>query len=122
MRTIIAGSRGIKDYYIVSTILDNFPDKHQITEVILGGARGVDQLAEIWANENNIPTRVFKANWKEYKKSAGVIRNKEMAKNADMLIAIWDGESKGTANMIKVAKECGLIIHIAIPKYKISDY
>ena len=77
----------------------------EITEVVSGKARGVDTLGEWWAKsgEKDIPIQSFPADWKKFKKAAGYIRNAEMAKYADALIAIWDGESRGTFNMIEEA-------------------
>lgn len=54
---------------------------------------------------------IFPANWAEFGKYAGYIRNYDMGKNADMLIAFWDGKSKGTSHMIDIAERLNLIIH-----------
>ena len=80
----------------------------EITEVVSGGARGVDKLGEIWAVKNDIPIRLFPANWKEHGRSAGYIRNKEMANYADALIALWDGKSAGTRHMVDLAIKADL--------------
>ena len=110
MKTIIAGSRGVTHAEIVekAILLSQF----DITEVVSGTARGVDQLGEAWAEKNHIPIRRFPADWDTFGKSAGMIRNKQMAEYADALIAIWDGESKGTLNMIHVANRLGLKVYI----------
>ena len=63
--------------------------------------------------------RTFPANWAEFGKGAGLIRNKKMAKYADALIAFWDGKSKGTKNMIQQAEEFGLKIRIY--RYDINE-
>ena len=113
MRTIIAGSRGITSLPLITEIIEssNIP----ITEVICGGARGVDSLGRKWAgNGNRIPVKLFTPKWDEFGKSAGYRRNLEMADNADALIAIWDGESRGTNHMINIAKERGLKVAVAI--------
>ena len=60
---------------------------------------------EIYAKENNIPIKFFPALWDQYGKSAGMIRNKQMAEYGDFLLAFWDGKSHGTKNMIKTMKE-----------------
>ena len=57
-----------------------------------------------WAIENGIPIKEFPANWQEFGRAAGPIRNGEMADYADALIAIWDGRSRGTADMISRMK------------------
>lgn len=83
-----------------------------ITQVVSGMARGVDSLAVRWASANNIPVMPFPANWDEYKKAAGPIRNKQMADYADELLAVWDGESRGTKNMIDQMNSLGKPISI----------
>ena len=101
MRVIVSGSRSITNYDLV---------KHQIelsgfhiTELVCGGANGVDKFGEKFAKEKNIKIKYFLPDWHKYGKAAGPIRNEEMAKYADFLIAIWDGKSRGTKNMIDLA-------------------
>ena len=103
MRVIVAGSRTITDYNRVAQVLDDSP--FDITVLIQGGARGVDKLAAEWAKNNDIPCEEISANWKKYGKKAGFMRNLEMAEHADALIAIWDGKSKGTKNMMNIAEK-----------------
>jgi hypothetical protein len=74
----------------------------QVTEIVSGGARGVDRLGERYARKRGLPCKVFPAQWAKYGKSAGPIRNAEMAKYTDYGVAVWDGVSRGTANMIKL--------------------
>lgn len=116
MRIIIAGSRTITDYNLVKKIIENNLLKVNECEepfsFILGGARGVDKLAERWAIANNIGYSVLEAQWDLYGKKAGYLRNVTMAKDADALIAIWDGWSKGTKHMINIAKEKGLKVYV----------
>jgi len=110
MRTIIAGSRGVSDYNIIVNAIKN--SNFNIEEVISGNARGVDKLGEKWAIENNIKLKIFPANWNKFGKSAGYIRNVEMADYANSLIAIWDGKSKGTKMMIAQGKVKGLKVFV----------
>lgn len=110
MRVIIAGSRGITDYQeVLNAVLES---NFEITKVISGGARGVDRLGERFARENKIPLHIYMPDWIGLGKSAGYIRNKEMADNADALICLWDGESKGSKHMIDIANSKGLHVHI----------
>jgi hypothetical protein len=99
MKVIIAGSRGIHDFQLVRVGIRQ--SGFDITEVVSGTARGVDQMGERWAVDNNVPIKKFPANWAEHGKSAGVRRNLEMARYADALLAVWDQSSNGTRNMIK---------------------
>lgn len=103
MKVIIAGSRTITDYKEVELAIKE--SGFDITEIISGCAKGVDTLGEIFAINNNIKLTKFPAYWEKYGKAAGFIRNAEMAKYGEMLIAIYVGESKGTLNMIKQMKK-----------------
>lgn len=112
MRTVVAGSRGITDYGMVRHILDESP--WYIAQVVSGGAQGVDRLAEGWAKDKGLPVERFPADWEQFGKSAGVRRNVEMAKSSHALIAIWDGESRGTRHMIDAALDRGLRIYVQV--------
>lgn len=79
-----------------------------LTEIVSGGARGVDRLGERWAKRQGISLRKFTADWAEYGKKAGILRNITMAEYADALIAFWDGRSRGTKHMISEAKRRGM--------------
>lgn len=113
MRVIIAGGRNFTDYEKLerecSQIL--FPPDEPI-EIVSGCARGADELGIRFAKATKIPVKMFPANWTMYGRSAGHRRNAEMANYAKedggMLIAFWDGKSKGTENMINLAKFQGL--------------
>lgn len=71
--------------------------------IISGGARGVDRIAEEAALRRGLDCVVFPANWEEYGKSAGYLRNAEIVDSADRVVAFWDGESKGTKHTINLA-------------------
>lgn len=113
MKTIIAGSRSINDLRLVEGVIER--SGFNITEVVCGGAPGVDSLGRKWAgNGNIIPVKMFPADWNGFGPAAGAIRNTEMAEYADALIAIWDGVSPGTQHMLKAAKKLGLKIYYEI--------
>lgn len=79
-----------------------------ITLIISGGARGVDTIAKQIADESGVPFKEYPANWVKYGRyRAGRIRNSEMANDADIVIAVWDGESNGTQHMIKESMDRG---------------
>ncbi len=111
MRVIIAGSRTITNLATVEAAIKASGWRGSIAEVVSGGARGVDTLAEAWAAERGIAITRFPADWRTHGRAAGPMRNREMAEYADALIAVWDGESRGTANMIEEARKRGLPIH-----------
>lgn len=83
-----------------------------ITEVVSGHSGNVDLLGEQWARGVNLPITVFKASWQEFGSSAGPRRNRQMAAYAEALIAIWDGKSRGTLNMIKEATKKELTVYV----------
>lgn len=118
MRTIIAGCRTAtdpKDLRTALTYCGWVP-----TVVISGTARGADRLGEDWALKNKVPIEKFPADWDEHGKSAGHIRNAEMAETAEALIALWDGVSPGTKSMIEIAKrkKLKLFVQLISPKGK----
>jgi hypothetical protein len=110
MRTIIAGSRGITNADTVALAVEE--SNFNPSVVISGTARGIDQLGEEWATVHNIPIERYPADWKLYGRAAGHIRNEVMASGAEALVAIWDGESKGTKNMIGLAQKHKLKVFI----------
>ena len=114
MRVIIAGSRNINDYNIVQEAIQKSGFK--ISTVVSGGAKGVDKLGEKYALDNNLKIDQYIPDWrpngKDVDRSAGYKRNIEMAKNADALIAIWDGESRGTKHMIIEGTKIGLNVYV----------
>ena len=101
MKYAVIGSRDFNNY----AVLENELDKHQISKIVSGGAKGADQLAERYAQEKSILIQIFKPDWTKYGKSAGVIRNKEIISNCDAVIAFWDGKSKGTKSSIDFANK-----------------
>lgn len=114
-RVIIAGTRSFNDYELLRTSCNNLLSEKQRTHtvvVISGTARGADQMGERYARERGFQLRRFPADWEQHGKSAGHIRNAKMADNADALIAFWDGQSRGTKNMIDNARRKGLAIRI----------
>lgn len=110
MKTIIAGSRNISDPAVLQAAID--ASGFVITEVVWGMAKGVDTLAYEWAKAHHIRAYGYPALWVTHGRAAGPIRNQEMADAGEALIAIWDGKSRGTADMIKRAKAKGLPVYV----------
>ena len=113
MKVIIAGGRDFTNVTVMATTLNNLQDVDHVIEIekltlICGMARGADLTAYKLFNEAGLPIKMYPADWDQYGKSAGYIRNKQMADVADMLIAFWDGESRGTAHMIATARKLKL--------------
>lgn len=109
MRLIIAGTRTFTDYpFLVKAVDHAIPLLFQkllyllpTIEVVSGKARGVDTLGELLAASRGWLVHAFPANWEKYGARAGNKRNKEMGKFADALVAVWNGKSPGTKNMIE---------------------
>lgn len=108
LRIIIAGSRDFDDYELLKRLCNTIIGNNEYVEIVSGGARGADKLGEKYASEKGYKIVKFPADWDKHGKSAGYIRNRLMGEYSDMLIAFWDGKSKGTLNMISIAKELNL--------------
>lgn len=111
MKIIIAGSRDFNDYETLKKVCDFMLSRQDEIEIVSGGARGADKLGESYAKEKGYPIKQFPADWSKGK-GAGYIRNEDMARYGDALIAFWDGESKGTEHMINLAKKHGLKVKV----------
>lgn len=111
MKLLIAGSRSYPEtpemirlmLIMTASIFEN----NEVTEIISGGAKGIDKLAEKLASIKGIPFREFPADWLIYGKAAGPIRNKQMVEYCDRAIIVWDNISKGTKSTIDLLKGSG---------------
>lgn len=112
IKVIIAGGRNFDDFNRLCQVCDEFLQDQNNIEIVSGAYKGADLLGERYAAERNYPIKQFPADWRRYGKSAGLKRNTEMAAYADILIAFWDGESKGTKNMIVLATQAGLNVKV----------
>ena len=112
MKVIIAGSRSITDEQELFKALKQHP--LDITEVVSGGAAGVDSLGETHAKCLGLELTVFKAKWDLWGRKAGIIRNLDMANYADALLAVWDGKSRGTKHMIETMEKLGKPVYVYI--------
>ena len=105
MKLIIAGSPTFTDYQRLCQVLAL--DRHRITQVLTGGARGAERLGYRWAWKHTIRHQLFRAEWERFGKSAGVRRNHEMAQAGDMLVAFHVNNSPGTAHMVQCMRQRG---------------
>jgi predicted Rossmann fold nucleotide-binding protein DprA/Smf involved in DNA uptake len=101
MRYGIVGSREFTDYSIVQKVLDEH--NIYIVEIVSGGARGADSLAARYAEENAIVLVEFLPDYDKYGKKAPFVRNKLIVDNSDIIIAFWNGISRGTKHSIDYA-------------------
>ena len=112
MKVIIAGSRGFLDYNKLCSVCDSLLKDYKDIEIVSGTANGADKLGEKYARTRGYLIKRFPADWDTYGKSAGYVRNREMAKYADFLIAFWNGDSVGTKHMINSAKYFKLEVEV----------
>ena len=114
-RVAVIGSRSISsydDYETVRAKLDFFLGKLEGLEIVSGGAKGLDKLAEKYAEERGFKMKVFLPDYETYSgKVAPLKRNHQIVEYADMLVAFTTG-SNGTAYTIKLAEKKGIPIRI----------
>ena len=108
MKLAVIGSRKLKGIKIEEYIPDG------VTEIVSGGADGVDTLAKEFANRREILLVEFLPNYKKYGKGAPLVRNREIAEYADEALALWDGESRGTAYTVKLFQKLNKRVKIVI--------
>jgi predicted Rossmann fold nucleotide-binding protein DprA/Smf involved in DNA uptake len=110
MKVAVVGSRTFNDYALMCQELGKIPQKGLV--LVSGGAAGADQLAEQYAKEHKLKTIIHKPDWATYGKAAGMIRNTTIVADSDLVVAFWDGISKGTLNTIKTAQKAGKAVAI----------
>jgi len=122
----IVGSRTFTDYELFKNIIYNITKDlqektciihHSTIIIVSGGAKGTDSLAKRFAIENKIHYKEYLPDWNTHGKKAGWLRNKEIISVSDILIAFWDGKSKGTEYSINLA----LGKHVPIYLYNFLD-
>ena len=101
-----------KCYNQVLSVVQDYLEHHEIKEIVCGQAAGADTMGEMVAKELDIPVNYFPAEWHKHGRGAGFVRNQQMADHSDVLLAFWDGSSKGTNGMIHDALHAGLEVHV----------
>lgn len=110
MKIAIIGSRDI----VVNDLGSFLPSN--VTEIISGGARGVDSCAREYAISNGIKLTEFLPEYDKYGKAAPLKRNITIIENADCVLAFWDGKSRGTNFVIENCKKMGVPIKVLLKK------
>lgn len=103
MKVAVIGSRSFNDYQRLKDTLS----KIDVSLLVSGGANGADKLGEQYANENNIPTKIFLPDWEKHGKAAGFLRNTDIINEAELVVAFWDQQSNGTRDSIQKAEKQG---------------
>lgn len=104
MNLAIIGSRSFTDKGLLLSILGRHFSLCGVTEVVSGGAAGADSLGAAWGRDMGIKVTEFKPDWETFGKAAGMIRNEDIIKEADFVLAFHDGISKGTAGALVIAR------------------
>lgn len=108
LRVAVIGSRNL----IMENLSEYIPK--ETAEIISGGAVGIDTCAKQYANEHNIKYTEFKPEYNKYGHAAPIIRNKLIVDAADIIIAFWDGKSRGTKYTIDYARKSGKAVEVYI--------
>lgn len=106
MKLAIIGSR---DLYVADLGIYLPPD---VTELVSGGARGVDACVRAYAQTHGIPLTEFLPNYARYGRGAPIRRNLEIVAYADSVLAFWDGHSRGTLSVIEACQKCGRPVRV----------
>lgn len=115
-RIIVCGGKEFNDAELLQNTLDSIIPDFDFVEIISGHAKGADSLAEEYAETHGIKCTVFPADWKRYGRGAGPVRNKQMLlyalETSTLVVAFWNGKSRGTKNMITQAQKAGVDVRI----------
>ncbi len=115
-RVIVCGGRDFNDKGLCFSQLERILAYYDKIEIVSGHAKGADTFGEEYAKTHDLPIAIFKPDWKQYGRGAGPVRNREMLRYAleenPVVIAFWNGSSRGTKNMIDQAEKAGAKVHI----------
>ena len=100
MKIAIIGSRNITRVDIDKYI-------EGCSEIVSGGAKGIDTCAAEYAKVSGVRLTVFLPEYERYGRAAPIVRNKQIVDYADKIVAFWDGSSKGTLSVIRYAQKLG---------------
>lgn len=107
MKLAIIGSRSFKDYNKLCIEVNKLREIEEITTIVSGGANGADLLGKKYAQDCYLDYKEYPAEWDKYGKSAGFRRNVDIVNNSDIVLAFWDGKSRGTKHSIDLATKSG---------------
>ena len=110
MKIAVIGSRNL----LVENLGNYLPK--DCTEIVSGGAKGIDACAAVFAKERGIKLTEFLPQYEVYGRGAPIVRNKQIVDYADLVVAFWDGKSKGTWSVIKYCEKTGKQCNIISPE------
>ena len=108
MRLLIVGSRSIREFDLSKYV------SPETDLIISGGASGIDQIAEAFADQNRISKLILRPSYDRYGKAAPIRRNEQMVDLADSVLVIWDGSSRGTRHTAEYARRKGKELRIVL--------
>ena len=109
MKVAVIGSRTFTNKKLLYEILNRIEG---IDAIISGGAKGADSLAEVYAKENNLKTIIYKPEYEKHGKSAPFVRNRQIINDCDIVVAFWDGASRGTKYTMEYAEKQNKKIYV----------
>ena len=109
VKVAVVGSRSLA-HLQVDFILPYIPE--DATEIVSGGARGVDQMAVQLADKRGVPCWEYLPDYARYGRGAPLVRNREIVKQADLVLAVWDGKSRGTRYVMDQCKKTGTALRV----------
>ncbi len=116
MKLAVVGSRDFSDLSVIQKVLT--VDVNRITEIVSGGARGVDTAAAHFADKQDIKLKIFLPDWDKFGRAAGPIRNRKIIDYCDEVIAFWDGKSPGTKSSLMMARDLGKNTQVSLDEGK----
>ena len=111
MKVAIIGSRGLQ----IEDFSPYLPQ--EVTEIVSGGARGIDQCARCYAQEKGLKLTEFLPDYEQFGRAAPLRRNLTIIEHADLVLAFWDGTSRGTKFVIDRCRERNKPLRIFISKH-----
>ena len=111
LRILVCGGRSFVDQALFDTWMDVWLQAIGAEAILIihGGARGADQMADVWAKQHEVTCEVYPADWDAYGKSAGPIRNQQMLERGPDIVLAFPG-GKGTADMVSRARKAGVMV------------
>ena len=106
IKILIAGSRSIKEF----DLSEHIPKDVEL--IISGGAEGIDSIAERYSDDKKISTLILRPRYDKYGNAAPIKRNEAMVDIADVVLLIWDGNSRGTMHTLEYAQKKGKTMNL----------
>lgn len=112
---LVCGGRTYADKHKVYQVLDKILKAAETEDrelcIVHGNAKGADYLADCWAKERRVPTKVFPADWQKHGRAAGPIRNRQMLDEAKPKLVVAFPGSNGTKHMCDISRKAGVVVY-----------